>query len=151
MKKQDYTATIGAKISAREAVNAINNVAGWWTEDIEGSAERLNDVFTVRFGETFVTFKVVEVIPKEKISWLVTDCYLAWLKDKTEWKDTKLLFEISAENDETKIIFTHIGLQPDIECYESCVKGWDQYIKDSLFKLLTEGKGSPQRRKAATA
>jgi hypothetical protein len=37
----------------------------------------------------------------------------------------------------------HIGLVPEIECYTSCVKGWDQYVKGSLFKLLTEGKGLP--------
>ena len=109
-----------------------------------------NDIFTTHFGETFVTFKVVEVVPQKKIVWLVTDCYLHWLKDKTEWTNTKLSFEISTENDETKILFTHIGLAPEVECYNDCRKGWDQYIKDSLLKLITEGKGLPERKKTAT-
>ena len=26
---------------------------------------------------------------------------------------------------------------------QGCVKGWDQYFKGSLFKLLTTGKGQP--------
>jgi Activator of Hsp90 ATPase homolog 1-like protein len=151
MKKQNYNATIVANASAKQAVKAINNVAGWWTENIEGSTEKLNDVFTVHFGETFATFKVIEVVPEKKIVWLVTDCYLHWLNDKTEWKDTKISFEILAENDETKILFTHIGLSPEIECYNDCRKGWDQYIKDSLFKLITEGNGMAERKKMETA
>ncbi len=31
----------------------------------------------------------------------------------------------------------------EVECYTSCTKGWDYYIKDSLFKLLTDGKETP--------
>jgi hypothetical protein len=56
-------------------------------------------------------------------------------------------FEISTVGDQTKINFTHIGLVPEIECYNMCVKGWDQYFKGSLYKLITEGKGQPQLKK----
>jgi hypothetical protein len=37
----------------------------------------------------------------------------------------------------------HIGLKPGIECFEDCVSGWDEHIKDSLFRLINEGKGTP--------
>jgi len=53
-------------------------------------------------------------------------------------------FELSTEKNSTTIHFTHIGLVPEFECFDSCVKGWDQYVKGSLLKLLTEGKGQPQ-------
>ena len=151
MKKQDYTATILVKATANKAFKSINQVAAWWTENIEGSSEKLNDVFTIHFGETFVTMKIVESVPDKKIVWNVTDCYLHWLADKKEWKNTEIVFEISAEGDSTRIQFTHIGLTPQAECYDSCVKGWDQYIKDSLAKLINEGKGLPQRKEMATA
>jgi len=49
----------------------------------------------------------------------------------------------------TEISFRHIGLLPEVECYNDCVKGWDQYVKGSLFKLITEGKGEPQKKKQA--
>jgi len=62
MKKQDYTTTITVNASAQEAFKSINNVSKWWTEDMEGSSQKLNDVFTVRFGETWMTMKVVELI-----------------------------------------------------------------------------------------
>ena len=151
MKKQDYTATILVKATANKAFKSINHVAAWWTENIEGSSEKLNDVFTIHFGEAFVTMKIVESVPDKKVVWTVTDCYLYWLADKEEWKNTQIVFEILAEGDLTKIQFTHIGLEPQVECYDSCVKGWDQYFKDSLTKLINEGKGLPQGKQTATA
>ena len=39
--------------------------------------------------------------------------------------------------------FTHIGLVPQAECYQNCVKGWDRYFNGSLLNLLTTGKGQP--------
>ncbi len=151
MKKQDYTANIMVKATANQVFNSINDVRGWWSENIEGSTENLNDVFTIHFGESFVTMKIIESIPDKKIVWNVTDCYLLWLSDKKEWKDTQNVFEISSEGDSTKMEFTHIGLTPQVECYEGCVKGWDQYIKDSLVKLIVDGQGLPQRKVMAAA
>jgi hypothetical protein len=151
MKKQDYTATIVADTTANEAFKSVNAVAKWWTENTDGTSGNLNDVFTVHFGETFVKFKVVGFIKEKKVAWLVTDCYLHWLNDKKEWNGTMLSFEISSENDLTQIKFTHIGLLPGIECYNDCRKGWDQYIKDSLLKLITEGKGNPEKKQMPTA
>ena len=151
MKKQDYTATILVKAAANEAFKSINHVAAWWTENVEGSSEKLNDVLTIHFGETFVTIKIVESVPDKKVVWNVTDCYLPWLADKQEWTNTRIVFELSAEGDSTSIRFTHIGLEPQVECYDGCVKGWDQYFKGSLAKLINEGKGLPQRKEMAKA
>ena len=144
MKKQDYSATIVAKTTAEEAFRQITRVSAWWTENLEGSSDTAGGVFTVHFGEAFVAFKNMEFLPGKKISWLVTDCYLHWLNDKHEWTGTTISFEITEENGDTRIDFTHIGLEPQVECYDMCVKGWDQYIKDSLYKLVTEGRGAPQ-------
>ena len=151
MKKQDYTATILIKATANKAFKSINHVAAWWTENIEGNSEKLNDVFTIHFGEAFVTMKIIESVPDKKVVWNVTDCYLHWLADKKEWKGTQIVFKISAEGDSTRIHFTHVGLTPQVECYDSCVKGWDQYFKGSLAMLINEGKGLPQSKVMATA
>lgn len=151
MKKQDYIVTIVADITANKAFENITNVSGWWTQNLEGHSKKLNDEFTVYFGDVYSTQKLVEVIPDKKIVWLVTDCRLTWLKDKTEWKGTQMIFEISRAKDKTEIRFTHIGLVPGIECYNSCTKGWDHYIEQSLFKLVTEGKGLPEIKQTANA
>ena len=143
-KEQDYHVSISVNATAQEAFKCINNVTEWWTKIFEGHSEKLDDIFTVRFGETFITSKVVDMILNKKIVWQVIDCYKHWLKNKKEWKDTKMSWEISTENNATQISFTHIGLVPGIECYNGCEKAWNFYVKESLFKLLTEGKGMPE-------
>ena len=147
MKKEDYNATLVVSQSANEVFKSINSVSKWWTENLEGDSENLNGVFTADFGGgNFVTHKLIEVIPNKKVVWLVTDCYLSWLKDKTEWTNTKMSFEISTKDNSTQMSFTHVGLVPEVECYDMCVKGWDQYVKGSLLKLITEGNGQPQKK-----
>ena len=148
MNDQNYSATLTVSQSANEVYNKINSVSKWWSENLEGNSENLDDVFTIDFGnENFVTHKLIEVIANKKVVWLVTDCYLSWLKDKTEWTNTKMSFEIATQGNSTELRFTHIGLVPQVECYEMCVKGWDQYVKGSLFKLITEAEGTPQKKK----
>ncbi|MDB5133507.1 MAG: hypothetical protein JWP37_110 [Mucilaginibacter sp.] len=147
MDQQNYNACITANISPKEAFEGISHVSEWWATNFEGRAKNLNDVFTVRFGETFVTFKIVEMVTNKKIVWQVIDCHLPWLDDKSEWKGTKIAWETSTENNLTQISMTHIGLVPEIECYTDCEKGWNFYVKESLAKLLTEHKGLPDTSK----
>ena len=52
MKKQDYNAIITISNTAQETFKSINNVSKWWTA-IEGSSQKLNDIFTIHFGEDF--------------------------------------------------------------------------------------------------
>ena len=66
MKKQDYTTSINVPVSATTAYNRINDVAAWWSNDMDGSSKKLNDVFTVRFGETSITIKITELVSPTK-------------------------------------------------------------------------------------
>ncbi len=141
--ENSYHRDLTTPASAGKAFNAIGSVGDWWAKDTKGNTRKLGGVFTVRFGETFVNFKVAEYQPDRKVTWEVTDCYLPWLDDKTEWKNTSVHWEVSSKDKLTEIAFTHVGLQPQIECYENCVKGWDQYVLGSFKKLLATGEGSP--------
>jgi Activator of Hsp90 ATPase homolog 1-like protein len=142
MNQQDYQKIFNTNVTAKEAFENITNVGDWWTKSFKGSAKNLNDKFEVTFGKTKVNFKVIEVVPFSKLVWLVTDCYLDWLKDKTEWKDTRLVWDISEENKKTKIEMTHVGLVPGLECYKDCEAGWNQYAGESLPTLLATGKSA---------
>jgi hypothetical protein len=145
----NYHAEINVNVSAREAFEKINRVSDWWTAGLEGDTLKINDIFTVRFGDTFVTFKIIDFIPYNTVVWLVTDCNIQMVKDKKEWNGTKIVWEVSSKNGETKIDMTHVGLVPEVECYDMCNAGWNYFIKDSLFSLITEERGSPDRKKAA--
>jgi hypothetical protein len=143
MQQQNYHSTITADATPREAFNAVNNVSGWWAKNFKGSSQHAGDTFTVDFGQTFVDFKVTELIPDKKIVWLVTDCHLHWINNKTEWTGTKIVFEITPVGDATKVSMTHVGLVPGVECYADCEQGWNDHFKNSLFKFLTRHEGMP--------
>jgi hypothetical protein len=143
MAASNYTTTILVEKSSKEAFDAINNVSGWWQGEIEGRTDKLNDEFTYRMKDIhFSKQKLVELVPNEKIVWLVTDSKLSFTKNKSEWTGTKIIFEISEINKKTQIRFTHLGLVPTIECYGGCSNAWEQLIQESLFSLITTGKGT---------
>ena len=143
VKKPDFHATIHTKVSAKAAFDKINDVPAWWSKNFQGSAKKLNDIYTIRFGDIWKMFKVVEFVPNKKAVWEVTDCHMPFLADQQEWKGTKLVWEISEQKDSTQIDFTHAGLTPEIECYALCNKGWTFFIHESLLKLLNENQGDP--------
>ena len=148
MKKPDYQIVLTVDATPQEVFKNINSVTKWWTENLEGRSQKLHDEFSVRFGDVhYSKQKLVEVIPDKKVVWLVTDSKLNFVEDKQEWTNTKIIFEIAEKDGKTQVLFTHVGLVPQVECYDGCTKGWDQYIKGSLFKLLTKGKGEPGLRK----
>lgn len=151
MKKESYHSSIMAGIGAHEAFDRISQVNEWWAASFKGQAKALNDRFSVQFGDTWVKFVIAEVVPGKKIVWEVTDCYLHWLHDKTEWKGTRIVWELSGDDKSTRVDMTHEGLFPDVECYDTCKAGWDHFIKTSLFKLLTEGKGQLEKSTAVAA
>src|SRR4051812_9223315 len=99
MAKQDYQISFTVGATPQGAFKNINDVTRWWTENIEGSSQKLNDEFTVRFGDVhYSKQKLVEFITDEKVTWLVTDSKLNFLKDKNEWTGTKISFQISRQD-----------------------------------------------------
>jgi hypothetical protein len=142
MITSNFATTILVNQTPKEVFNAINNVRGWWQGEIEGSTDKLNDEFTYRMAEFhFSKQKLIEVIPDKKVVWLVTESRLNFIKKKSEWTGTKISFEISKEQNKTQVYFTHMGLVPEIECYGGCSSAWSQLIEQSLFSLITTGKG----------
>ncbi len=140
----DFTTVLLVDQTPEEVFDAINNVRGWWSEEIEGGTDKLGSEFTYRYKDVHICkMKIIELVPDKKVVWLVMDNYFAFTKDKTEWKDTKISFEISKKDNKTKIEFTHIGLVPEFECYSICYEGWSKYINSSLHSLITGGKGQP--------
>src|ERR1044072_1553224 len=137
MNNQDFTTTILFDQTPQEVFNAINNVRGWWSQEIEGNTEKLNDEFTYHYKEMHRSkMKIIESIANRKIVWLVLDNYFSFNTDKTEWTGTKIIFEIAEKNNQTQLHFTHQGLVPAYECYDACVSGWTQYIEHSLSALI---------------
>ena len=142
MINQDYTITIEASQAPELVFNHINNVSKWWSKDFEGCSTKLNQEFVICHPERhYSKQKLIEIVPDRRVVWLVTESKLNWLeKNKQEWTNTKMIFEIVTRGNKTILHFTHDGLTPDKECYFRCEQGWNIVIKEWLFNLITEGK-----------
>jgi hypothetical protein len=144
MDNQNFTISFWVDQTPEEAFNAVINVYQWWTENIEGSSEKQEDEFEVRFGDVhYSKQKLIEIVPGRKVVWLVTDSRLSFVEDKSEWTNTRIIFEIAEQGGKTQLRFTHQGLVPQGECYDACSNAWTGYIQHSLKNLITTGKGQP--------
>jgi hypothetical protein len=144
MTTTDFSTSIVVDQTPKEVFDAVNNPKGWWSEEIEGGTTKLNDVFLYHYKDVHVSkMKLVEFIPNKKVVWLVQENHFSFTQDKTEWKGTKIIFEISEKDGKTELRFTHQGLVPQYECYEICEEAWTNYIQNSLRNLISTGKGAP--------
>ncbi len=144
MTTSDFTTTLLVDQSPREVFDAITNVRGWWSEEIEGGTTHLHDEFAYHYEDVHrCKAKLVDVIPDKKVVWLVLENYFKFTADTTEWTGTKVVFEISEKDGKTEMRFTHQGLVPEYECFEVCRGAWTNYIQNSLRSLITTGKGQP--------
>ena len=144
MLQQDYTTSFLTDKSPQIAFAAINNVRGWWSEEITGHTDRLNAEFNYHFQDVHrCELKIVEFVPDKKVVWLVKHNYFNFTKDKTEWTGTRMVFELTEKDGKTEVRFTHQGLVPTYECYDICKDAWTSYIQTSLSKLISTGKGLP--------
>ncbi|MDM1553282.1 SRPBCC domain-containing protein [Chryseobacterium indologenes] len=146
----NYTNTIEVKTTENKAYDALAyKINLWWTEMFEGASAQIGDVFTIRFGESIhKTMRVEEAIPDTKIIWYVEDSLIALpeLKNQTEWIGTTIIWEIQQTEESSQIKVTHLGLNPDVECYDICSNGWVQFL-GSLKLFLETGTGTPYKEK----
>ncbi|MCW3122187.1 MAG: hypothetical protein JWQ38_1679 [Flavipsychrobacter sp.] len=135
--------------SPTEVFNAVNNVRDWWSEEIEGGTAQLNDEFKYHYKDVHsCTMKITESIPGKRVVWLVLDNHFNFTKDKSEWKGTNIVFDISERDGKTLLHFTHAGLVPEYECFDICKSAWTDYVCNSLHDLITMGKGQPNAKEA---
>ena len=146
MRGQNYTTSFTVDQSPEEVFAAVNNVRGWWSEEIKGSTDKLGAEFTFHSNDLHHSLqKITELVPDKKVKWHVLDSHINFVKDKAEWKSTDIVFEIIKKDDQTELRFTHVGLVSVLECYGDCSDAWSFYINDSLRSLITTGKGQPNQ------
>jgi Activator of Hsp90 ATPase homolog 1-like protein len=150
-QSKDFSLTLLVDNTPREAFDAINNVRGWWSEEIEGRTDELGD-FRYHYQDVHrCTIRITELDPGKKVRWHVVDNYFNFVADKSEWKNTDIVFEIAKQGDQTEVRFTHVGLVPAYQCYNVCSDAWGTYITGSLRNLITTGKGQPNQNEEIAA
>ena len=147
MKNQNLMYIFTVDQTPEEAFAAINNVRGWWSGEIDGETDKLGSVFTYRYKDIHMSkHEITEFVPGKKVVWLILDSYLSFVKDKTEWNGSSVVFDISRKGNQTEVRFTHVGLVPQQECFNGCSNAWGSYVNASLRNLIATGKGSPNKK-----
>lgn len=146
MSDINFTTSFTVDQSPEEVFAAVNNVRGWWSEEIEGETDRLGAEFRFHYKDLHRSaHKITEFVPGKRVVWHTTDSSINFVRNRSEWQDTDVVFEISRKGDKTELRFTHVGLVSALECYVDCSGGWSFYINDSLRGLITTGKGQPEK------
>jgi len=141
MPTQNFSYTFTTPKPIDEVFNILIDPKKWWIglhdEMITGKSEQTDDVFTFDAGNGVhhTVQKLIEVIPNQKIVWEVTESNLTFASKVDEWTGTKIDFDISTEDHNTKVVFTHDGLTPEFECYGGCSSAWLQYLEKLDEKL----------------
>ena len=147
MKTESYTISYTVDRSPQEVFDAINNVRGWWSGEIDGRTDKLGAEFTYRYQNLHrTTQKITELVRGKKVVWHIVDSHIDFVEDKAEWNGTDVVFEIVKQGAKTELRFTHVGLVSAIECYGKCAGAWGFYINESLRNLITTGEGDPNER-----
>ena len=149
MNDQSYTSTTTVDRTAREVFDAIVDVRGWWSQEVEGRTDQVGADFRYRGHdeadtvEHLATIRVTELVPAQRVVWRVLDNHMSFIDDQTEWVGTEIRFELTEKDGRTEIRFTHAGLVPRYECFDVCRNAWGFYVGESLPELITTGRGRP--------
>jgi hypothetical protein len=141
MNDESLTISFTTDRSPDEAFAAVNDVRSWWTGEITGPTDELGAEFTYRYQDIHrSTQRISELVPGRRIAWHVTDGYLSFVPDKSEWTGTDMTFDlIPAAGGGTEVRFTHAGLVPQQPCYDQCAPAWNFYVGTSLRERIAAG------------
>jgi uncharacterized protein YndB with AHSA1/START domain len=115
-----------------DAISTINGLQNWWTVQTAGK-DVVGETISFRFGEMGPDFKVIELIPGQKVTW---QC----IGGISDWQGTTLNFELDQNDGKTRIRFEHKDWKQDGDFYASCAFTWGRYL-ESLRQYCQTGKG----------
>lgn len=142
MNETNYSTTITVAAAPEAVFAAITNPRAWWSGAFEGETAKLGDIFTYRYKDIHYSKQgVTELVPGKRVAWQVLESMLNFLEDKTEWTGTTITFDIASKGGMTEVVFTHVGLKPAVECYDTCSNAWASLIRGSLKQLIETGTG----------
>ncbi len=142
MNTTDLSFTVTVDQDPDQVFAAINDVRSWWAGDIDGPTDVLGATFTYSVADMHQSTQLVtELVPGELVTWRVVDGHIRFVEDESEWTGTVVRFEITPRPGGSEVRFTHHGLVPDIECFESCSSAWRYYVGTCLRDRLTTAAG----------
>ena len=138
---EDYVAAASFPAGPSEVLTALTSPAGlsgWWT-NVSGDARAGGElVFT--FGDPEPLRMRVDEAHPGLVQWTCLG-----YRPVPDWTGTVLRFELAESADGgCDLVFRHLGLTPELACYDSCRRSWDHFILTSLRNYLERGTGDPR-------
>lgn len=144
VSEQRHTVSIAVDATPEEVTAAVLDVRGWWSENVVGDTTRPGAEFDYAYQDVHACrIRITDVVPGERVEWLVLDNHFSFTEDPREWVGTRMMFEVRPRDGDADLTFTHVGLVESHECYGACVQGWGFYISESLRELAETGVGRP--------
>lgn len=134
----DILQRIGIKSSldkVYQALTTVEGLAGWWTSNTQGEADKVGGVVQFRFGAGGFDMKVLELDPARRVLWQVVD-------GPEEWIGTTVVWDLKQDGDYVVILFKHQDWKEPVEFMHHCSTKWAIFLM-SLKSLVETGKGAP--------
>ncbi len=122
-----------------DALTSLDGLVGWWASAATGSGSS-GKTFELSFAglDETITMHVDTARAPSVVQW--TCLTHTGLPD---WEGTTIIFELDEKpDDSTQLAFRHVGLLPNLDCYDQCRAGWDHFLP-SLRSYVEQSKGSP--------
>lgn len=125
------------------ALSTIDGLAHWWTEEVGGDDKaggRIEFTFRSEAGELKgqMVMEVPELNPGQNVRWRC-------VQGPDEWIGTFITFELSQQDDQTIVIFSHRGWREAVEFMAHCSMKWAVFLL-SLREYVETGNGKPSPR-----
>lgn len=127
-----------------EALTTQSGIQRWWTTSCQVGSN-VGEMINLSFGKTFKEMRIESLRLNEAVEWYVTKSQLDIpnLERKNEWEGSSIAIHIAPQStSHTRLHLVHMGLTPEVECYEICSSGWAHFLA-SLKDYCETGTGKP--------
>lgn len=136
-----FTFRFSSTLSPEIIFNHLLDIPFWWSglfgETIVGESKAVGDVFDFQAGGGVhhTVHRLIDLVPNATIAWKVEHSYLDFVEIEDEWDDTTIRFTLTPQDEGTEVLFEHIGLVPEFQCYHNCSLAWTGYMDQLRQKL----------------
>jgi hypothetical protein len=144
MNNQDYATSFIVDKTPQEVYDAILNIPAWWSGDVKGTSDKVDNEFTYEVSNThWSKQKVTELVPGKRVVWRVVDSRISYTKPENVWDNTEIIFDIVEKSGKTELHFSQHGMVPSLACYGDISSAWDALVPGNLKQLIETGKDQP--------
>jgi uncharacterized protein YndB with AHSA1/START domain len=127
------------------ALSTQDGLRGWWTQTCTAGGKP-GEMARFEFGENYKLMRIDTLRPGQQVRWQCLESRIhveGREYPANEWAGTTIVFRINGDTPtHTVLRFEHLGLTPELECFELCNGGWNHFL-NSLQRYVETGAGTP--------